>query len=159
MDDIQISPNPLKAGIRARFIEALTPQRVIMAAAAVLLVTFGVSAVMAWGPGSTVETGVGLAGDMSPALSETSENSSMRCEECGIVESTRVIAQKDQGVDHSAAEPGKKGGRYEMASAPIRVSEVTVRMSDGTSHSFTDVNLAHWRTGERVILIKGTTSQ
>lgn len=159
MDDIQISLNSLKAVMRARLIEGITPQRMIGGAAAVLLVTFGISAVMAWGPGSTADTGVGPAGNVPPSLSETSAPSGMMCEECGIVESTRVMAQKDDVVDNSAAEAGKQGGRYEMASTPAWVSEVTVRMSDGTSHLFTDANLTNWRTGERVILIKGTTSR
>ncbi len=142
--------------MKSRIIDALTPQLVIGGVTAILLVTFGISAVMAWVPDSIDGTGAGPAANNPPALSEDSEYASMRCEECGIVESTRVIAQKDEGIDHSAAEVGKKGGRYAMASTPTKVSEVTVRMSNGASHLFTDANLTNWRAGERVIFIKGT---
>jgi len=40
--------------------------------------------------------------------------------------------------------------------ALIRISEITVRMSDGASHRFTDENLSNWQPGERVMIIQGS---
>lgn len=137
--------------MKYRMIELLTPHRVIGGAAAVLLVTFGIAAVWAWGPNSTSSdvTDLALATENFPAQSEVSEFLRVRCKECGVVESTRMIERSDEG-------PGEKTGRYEMT-RKSKISEVTVRMSDGASHLFTDASLANWRPGERVIIIEGTT--
>lgn len=68
----------------------------------------------------------------SAATSPGSETrSKARCKVCGIIESTRQV-----------------GG----------VHEVTVRLSDRTTHVFSDSSPANWRPGERVILIGGANS-
>lgn len=54
-----------------------------------------------------------------------------RCKHCGIIESTRKV-----GAIH----------------------EVTVRLSDRSTHVFSDSNPASWRPGERIILIGGGNS-
>lgn len=65
----------------------------------------------------------------------------LKCTQCGVVESTREIAQLSEGS--------------------TRGVEVTVRMKDGASHLFiaassaNSENLASWRPGERVIFIDG----
>jgi len=135
--------------MKSRMIELLTPHRMIGGVAAILLVTFGIAAVWAWSPNSTDVNGFSLAADSLPAQSEVNEFVRGRCEECGVVESTRMIERSDEGF-------GEKAGRYEMTPKP-KISEVTVRMSNGSSHLFTDASFANWRTGERVIIIAGTT--
>jgi hypothetical protein len=68
----------------------------------------------------------------SQATNPVSETrSKARCKVCGIIESTRQV-----------------GG----------VHEVTVRLSDQTTHVFSDSNPANWRPGERIILIGGGNS-
>jgi len=67
--------------------------------------------------------------------------SDLKCAQCGVVESTRELAQ--------IAETSAKG------------VEVTVRMKDGASHLFiaaspaNSASPASWRAGERVIFIDG----
>ena len=153
MNVLRVGTSPHEADMKYRMIELLTPRRVIGGAAAVLLVTFGIAAVWAWGPNSiptsTDVTSLALATEDFPAQSEVNELVRVRCKECGVVESTRMIERSDEG-------PGEKTGRYEMT-RKSKISEVTVRMSDGASHLFTDASLANWRPGERVIIIEGTT--
>lgn len=133
--------------MKSAIIESLTPRLIIGGMAAILLVTFGIAAVWAWGPNLADRTGVGLASEDSPEQSEVSELVRVRCEECGVVESTRMIEQSDEDL-------GKKNGRYEMTRRS-KITEITVRMSNGASHLFTDASLANWRPGERVIIIPG----
>ena len=130
-------------------ITLLTRYRVLGAVAAIMLLTFGIAAVWAWSPNSADATEVALASKNFPAQSEVNELVRTRCEECGVVESTRMVDQNDE-------EPGEKAGRYEMT-RKAKISEITIRMSDGASHLFRDASLANWRPGERVIIIEGTT--
>lgn len=130
-------------------IALLTQYRVLGAVAAIMLLTFGIAAVWAWSPNSADATEVALATDRFPAQSEVNELVRTRCEECGVVESTRMIDQSNES-------PGENAGRYEMTRKP-KISEIIVRMSDGASHVFTDASFANWRPGERVIIIEGTT--
>ena len=140
--------------MKSRMIELLTPRRVIGGVAAILLVIFGIAAIWARGPSSTSTstssnvTGLASATENFQAQSEVDELVRVRCEECGVVESIRMIEQSDEGT-------GEKKGRYEMT-RKSKISEVTVRMSNGASHLFTDASLANWRPGERVIIIAGT---
>lgn len=130
-------------------IALLTQYRVLGAVAAIMLLTFGIAAVWAWSPNSADATEVALATDNFPAQSEVNELVRTKCEECGVVESTRMIDQNNEG-------PGENAGRYEMT-RKSKISEITVRMSDGASHVFTDASPANWRPGERVIIIEGAT--
>ena len=61
------------------------------------------------------------------------------CAECGTV------------VSSLAVEPAP---RAQVAGPTVKRYQVTVRMNDGSSRVFVDANLAHWRQGERVILIE-----
>ena len=149
MDVIRVGTFPHKAGMKSRMIELLTPRRMIGGVAAVLLVSFGIAAVWALVPNATDVNGPTLAVDNFPAQSEVNELVRLRCEECGVVEFTRMIELSDEGH-------GDKAGRYEIT-RKSKISEVTVRMSNGASHLFTDASLANWRAGERVIIIEGNT--
>ena len=59
-----------------------------------------------------------------------------RCTECGVVESTRSVAQ---------------GGNLPA------LHEITVRLRDGSIRVSSQLNPAQWRVGERIILIDGTS--
>ncbi len=139
--------------MKSRMIELLTPRRLFGGVAAILLVTFGIAAVWAWGPSSTPATtptdvsGLAITTENVPPQSDVNEFVRAKCEECGVVESTRMIERSDEGL-------GEKPGRYELT-RKSKISEVTVRMSNGASHLFTDKGLANWRPGERVIIIGG----
>ena len=80
-------------------------------------------------PGNDAQAAVsGLpdAGELRPAA---------KCAECGVVESTRRVAQ---------------GGNLPA------LHEITVRLRDGSIRVSSQVNPAQWRVGERIILIDGT---
>ena len=70
-------------------------------------------------------SGLPDAGELRPAA---------KCAECGVVESTRRVAQ---------------GGNLPA------LHEITVRLRDGSIRVSSQVNPAHWRIGERIILIEG----
>ena len=127
-------------------IEVLARRRLIGGFVLILLVTSGLLGVWAWGPNSTAGDvpGLVMAAENFPAPSEVSDLASTRCEECGVVESTRMVERRDENE-----------GPYAMA-RPARIAEVTVRMSNGESHLFTDESRANWRPGERVIIIAGS---
>ena len=79
-------------------------------------------------PGNDAQAAVsGLpdAGELRPAA---------KCAECGVVESMRRVAQE--------------GGLPAL-------QEITVRLRDGSIRVSSQVNPAHWRIGERIILIDG----
>lgn len=60
------------------------------------------------------------------------------CPECGVVSSTRQIAQPAAG--------GRAG------------IEVTVRMKNGSNRQFVGAGFANWRVGERMIIIDSANS-
>lgn len=74
--------------------------------------------------------------DHAPVRSN--DNVREKCPECGVVSSTRKVAQ-------AAA----VGSNYWI--------EVTVRMKDGSNRQFTHVNSANWQVGERMIIIDSQT--
>jgi hypothetical protein len=65
--------------------------------------------------------------------------STAKCGECGVIESTREIA--------THGDPNARN---------IKRYETIVRLPDGSRRAIHDINPAAWRTGERVILIAGT---
>ena len=102
----------------------------------VIAIAVGAAPLAGWFQTSYREVAVGTDQQKdtedSPATSPGSETrSKARCKFCGIIESTRQV-----------------GG----------VHEVTVRLSDRTTHVFSDSNPANWRPGERIILIGGGNS-
>jgi len=114
--------------------------------AAILFATAGITAAQAWIAASSKA----VVADELPAQGTGPEaHVSLKCAECGVVESTREIRQPGEGVDRGAAAGERPGSRY----------EVTVRMKDGASRVFLDANPANWRPGERVTLIQGTSQR
>lgn len=61
------------------------------------------------------------------------------CDECGVVASSRRLAQSDS----------------EWMPTAVAQYEVTVRMRDGSIRTFVEGSSVHWRSGERIILIEG----
>lgn len=127
-------------------IEILARRRLIGGFVLILLVTSGLLGVRAWGPNATAGDAPGLvmAAEIRPAQFEVKDLASDRCEECGVIESTRMIERSDENSGAS------------VMTGPAKIAEVTVRMSNGESHLFTDESHANWRPGERVIIIEGS---
>jgi hypothetical protein len=108
-----------------------------------------------------VVAGLPAATDVGPVVSKhdgpRTKAPRPKCEECGVVASTREIDRL--AVDRGATVPSMvmSGRRNDLAMASVKQYEVTVRMKDGSSRVFTDVNPSRWRAGERVILIEGAS--
>ena len=76
----------------------------------------------------------------------------LECEECGVIAATRELGLSGgtAGVDGARRVAGSR--RNENSA---KGQEVTVRMRDGSSRTFIETTSAHWRPGERIILIEG----
>lgn len=85
------------------------------------------------------------------ALNDAAPTLRMKCPECGVVESRRELVP-DESNDKDAAAQQRRA-------TPVRTYEITLRMKDGRSHRFVDAYPAHWRPGERIILISGIDSE
>jgi len=116
----------------------------------ILLGLFGIAAVTAWMPAS-IEAGVTFALDklLAPPTRTVGARVRVKCEECGVVASTREIEQP--GVAGGVA----RGGQNEIPGKLVKSYEVTIRMKDGSSHVFMDANPVNWRPGEGIIFIQG----
>ena len=79
--------------------------------------------------------GTGAQASDSPFPNTIEPRAATRCTECGVVESTRSVAQ---------------GGNLPA------LHEITVRLRDGSIRVSSQLNPAQWRVGERIILIDGT---
>ena len=101
--------------------------------ATIAAIVFGAAAIAAvagsW-PASTAATAPGVAPVRRVGAA---------CAECGTV------------VSSLAVEPA---ARTQGAGPTVKRYQVTVRMNDGSRRVFVDANAAHWRQGERVILIE-----
>lgn len=151
--------------------EARYQPLLIGAAAVILLGTFGIAAVMAWVPRPTDVAAAhipdqpralpaGLAGAETRiplARAEGGAPATVKCGECGIVESTREIEQPGDGTGPGAAGSVTRGDRNEVTGDSTKTYEVTVRMKDGSRHVFMDAKRANWRPGARVIIIEGAS--
>jgi hypothetical protein len=141
-------------------------------AALILLGTSGITAVMAWMPTSTAPPGVvlvpetpqappatlgGAEAQIPPARAEGNAPATVKCAECGVVESTREIEQPGEGTAPGAARAATRGDRNEITGDSTKTYEVTVRMKDGSNHVFMDATRANWRPGARVLIIGGAS--
>ena len=83
---------------------------------------------------------VSVAATAAPAPEvRFSRSQRARCEECGVVSTSRRLARSDG----------------EMAVVAATEYEVTVRMHDGSIRTFVEASSVRWRSGERIILIDG----
>jgi hypothetical protein len=78
----------------------------------------------------------------------------IKCAECGMIESVRLMP-REQETDPHAANLLNRSGLTGPTVAAVRMTEITVRMNDGTSHQFVDANRSKWHPGERMIFIEG----
>jgi hypothetical protein len=140
---------------------------------AILLGTSGFAAVKAWMPASTNESGVvfvqdelpappvgrgGALAPLVPAPREGDTRPAVKCAQCGVIASMREIQQPAAAIDPGTAGGTARHGRSDLPGELTRSYEVTVRMNDGSSHVFMDSKPAHWRSGQRVILVEGKSN-
>jgi hypothetical protein len=113
--------------------------------------------VIAWGSGP--ESVPDIQSTFSSFTGQTDDGGRVRarCPECGFVESTRLIQKPGEEIDAEVSSPVTKNGRRDAPKKMTKISEVTIRMNDGTIHQFLDESLTNWRRGERVIYIAGTS--
>ncbi len=132
--------------------EGSNARLLIRAIAAIFLGSSGIAAVMAWVP-----TSAGLAeteAQFPAAPTEGNARVRAKCAECGVVEATREIDERGEGVDPGAAGRLASGGRNGEAGLSIKRYEVTVLMKDGSRRMFMAAAPLNWRPRERVILIE-----
>jgi len=128
-------------------------QFVIGSAALLALVLSGVGGVMAWSPVSGEVTSPDVITSSSQAPLVTDIPGNPKCPECGFIESSRMIVRERQvfGTD-------RENVSKEAPVTSFGMSEVTVRMNDGTNRQFVDANPSNWRPGERMIFIEGVSA-
>lgn len=140
---------------------------------ALVLGTLGLPAVAVWPPTIAEKTGIAtappwlamlpgakpatvpedkLARSASPAASARG----LRCAECGVVATVREIRTGAQGAELGEPRTAARGAVPEAHAEDGRVFEITLRMSDGARHVFTDPSPGSWRPGDRLILIEGS---
>ncbi len=95
---------------------------------ALLLLGSGIGTRMAW----TSAWAQGLPAQAAAEQADSETVADTKCRECGVVVASRELAQS-------------AGKRY----------EVTVRMKDGSSRTFTHNSPVAWRQGERLMFIEG----
>lgn len=107
-----------------------------------------------------------------------------RCDECGVVETVRVVETKGEGSGLGAVGGGVVGGllgnqvgsgrgkdamtvvgvvggamagnEVEKRSKSTRSYAITVRLDDGSSRTINEANAPQWRAGDRVKVVNGT---
>lgn len=143
----------------------------IAGATVALFLTTGIGAVLAWAPDAADEEEKRAPDqtlEVPQAQSEVDMRVRARCAECGVVESTRMVVQRDDGMLYGSPGVATRNGRRELptkateakkAKKAVTFAEVTLRMNDGESRRFIDANPDNWRPGERVIFIEGAGSE
>ncbi|HEY8855865.1 MAG TPA: hypothetical protein VIM43_00755 [Rugosibacter sp.] len=127
------------------------PRLLIGGIAVVLLGLFGIAAGMAWMPASTKDRDDKL---LTLPTKTVGSHVRVKCEECGIVVSTREI---EQPGGSGGVTGGRRGDQDEILETVVKSYEVTVRMNDGSSRVFMDTNPVNWQPGEGIVLIQGAS--
>lgn len=151
---------PRIAGTNSQALSSrVLPRRLFIGAALlVALILCGIGVVMVWAPNVAEAKSDDVVASNAPVRPDVIAPASEKCMECGVIESRRTIVQDEDAAAPGAATPMIVGGLKEIRRSPVSVSEVTVRMNDGTSRRFVDEGLSNshtWRTGERMIFIEG----
>ena len=126
----------------------------------VALILSGIGVVMAWAPSAADTKSDDVVADNAPARTDVETPTIHKCMECGVIESRRTIVRDEEASAPGATTPAMVGGLNEIRRSSASVSEVTVRMSDGTSRQFVDASISNshnWHPGERMIFIEGVS--
>lgn len=99
-----------------------------------------------------------IAPGADPAMARNRRRTS-RCDECGIVESMRVVPALEGATDVFVARTAPASGRATQLIGGVpkahRKLEIVIRLQDGSTRTITDVDTAKWKQGERVNVIAG----
>ena len=131
---------------------------IIGGALLVVLILSGIGVVMAWAPNAVDTKSDDVVADNAPARTDVETLTSHKCMECGVIESRRTIVRDEEAAVPGASTLAIVGGLNEIRRSSVSVSEVKVRMNDGTSRQFVDTSLSNshnWHPGERMIFIEG----
>jgi hypothetical protein len=127
-------------------INAALHMRSAMGVVGAILLGASAIAVVAAGWHMTAATAA-FASDVPPLRSHRFE-----CEECGVIAATRELGPSGGTAGLGGARNVTRSRQDEKSA---KGQEVTVRMSDGSSRIFIETTSAHWRPGERIIVIEG----
>lgn len=140
MPDLHCAIPPIMNTNRHPF---LTPRLVIASIVAILLSGLAIAAMIAV-PKSQAE------GAAPPGVEA---KATVRCAECGFVESTRELGQAVADRNGGSLAHVAQHGAKSTLRAPVHRYEVIVRMKDGSARVFIDPAPVQWRAGERLYLI------
>ena len=122
--------------------------------AAILIGAIAVAALMITAQTANGEAAPAAAEDVAPAIVVPGAVHGYRCDECGVIESMRVV--EAQAEKSGAAASGRTTPRHDATGADQpRSYEITIRLQDGTMRVIRDAKPAHWRHGEQVTIIAG----
>lgn len=150
----------------------------LLAAVGATLACVMVLAVLSLTGGSGVSAIAAVATPLLPVRDAAGlrlpESRPYKCIECGVIVSTREITLTAAGAAtgipaRASVAPGVRGAQgvkgvhgapgvesAQANAAKSRISEITIRLQDGSQQVITDANPATWRRGDRVTLIAGT---
>ena len=109
----------------------------IGSAAAIAVLISGIAVATTWAHASRAGPEGDSAIESLPEAAIDSGTGRTICPECGVVESMRLVNKSGEGKSP-------------------RISEITIRMKDGSRHQFNASDPTMWRLGERIVLIRGS---
>lgn len=139
---------PLFLRMKNKYNPFRNPPLLIAGIAVILFSSAGIAHIAGWHPGSSD----GAAGvpviDALPAVKA-------RCDECGVIVSVRDIELRNESTGSGATGETVAGNNNEAQVQSTKSHELTIRLADGSSRVINEASPAHWRLGERVIVIDG----
>lgn len=88
-----------------------------------------------------------------PVPQRESIRATARCEDCGVIESIRVISAMNEGAGEATFPDGTYGTR--ISARQPKAYAVTVRLEDGTSRVFSETDASGWHAGDKVRIVNG----
>jgi outer membrane lipoprotein SlyB len=116
--------------------------------AVILFSSAGIARIAGWSPVSSGGAGSVPVIDALPAVKG-------RCAECGVIVSVRDIELRNENGMSGATGETVAGNQNETQVQSTKSHELTIRLADGSSRVINEASPAHWRLGERVIVIDG----
>ena len=141
-------PKPLFKRMKNKYNPFRNLPLLIAAIAVILFSSAGILRIAGWNPISSAGAGSVPVIDALPAVKG-------RCAECGVIVSVRDIELRNESAGSAATGETVAGNQNETQVQSTKSHELTIRLADGSSRVITEASPAHWRLGERVIVIDG----
>jgi hypothetical protein len=132
----------------------LPPLAARMAAFLAVGVAIAALTITAHGFDGVAAPAAGLGTD-AVAAGAASAAGSLRCPECGVIESVQEIGAFDEAIAANAPGRNSAGSPGGFEADLLRSYEITIRLRDGSMRVIRDPNPANWRHGEPVTIIAG----